>query len=208
MDNKIDKIIKYSINECIKRSLMETHNSDFEEWFSNNGLTDENGKPLLVYHGSGNDFKSFNIDLSYDGKLCFSPDKKDALIYTQWNNGDDNWRTVNNAYEFLDNKGYRLNDKLDYPERLNLLNMIDIRTGEPIDKQYAYNIIYKFYKKQYGNPTLYYCFIRNAEKSEDYNWEYNIYDDEDVWVLKKEHVNYKPIPVSMEENDSLNTYIE
>lgn len=197
-DNTSD--VELDVDDLIQK------NEKFKEWFSENGLTDENGNPLLVYHGSGKDFSAFDINTTYDGKICFSPNKKDAISYTHWDNGDDNWRTINDAYQYLNDEGYILNNKLGYPEKMNLLNMVNGKTGKPIDKQYAYDVIYEFYNEQYKNPTLYYCFIRNAEENEYYSDEYNVYDDDDIWVVKKERINYKPMPKLF--GDGLNTYIE
>lgn len=199
-----EKHLRQVINETIYNALEE---QKFKEWFGGNGLTDNNGKPLLVYHGSGKDFGlKFDIKNTYDGKHCFTPNKKDALIYTHWDNGDDNWRTINDAYQYLMYKGYDLNTNLRFPENDNLLNVINKITGEKIDEKLAYNIIREFYKREYSNPTLYYCYLRNAEENEYYDNEYNVYDDDDIWIVKKEHVNYKPIPKYPDM--SLNTYIE
>ena len=204
-ENRLRQIIKEEINSIISSDLMD--NVSFKEWFSQNGLVDENGQPLLVYHGSGKDISNgFDIESTYDGKHCFTPNKQEALIYTHWNNGDDNWRTINEAYEYLMNEGYELNTALGYPKYLNLLNMVNSETGEQIDEEYAYNIIRQFYQEQYSSPTLYYCFLRNAEVNEYYSGEYNVYDDNDVWVIKKEAINYRPIPEYPDM--SLNTYIE
>ena len=178
---------------------------DTPSWLSKNVLID-NGKPLLVYHGSGKLFSLFDVRNAYDGKLCFTQNKEEALIYTHWDNGDDNWRTINDAWEYLMNCGYILNEKLGYPEKMNLLMMIDKKTGNPIDKVFAYNVIYKFYKEQYNHPTLYYCYIRNAERNKYYHNEFNIYDNADVLIVKKESIDYKPLPKKMDGN--LNTYIE
>lgn len=192
------------VRESVKRLLEEKDNS-FTEWFSQNGLKDENGNPLLVYHGSGRYFKSFDIRNTYDGKLCFTADKNWALTYTHWDNGDDNWRTINGAYEYFMYEGYTLNKNLPFPEYLNLLTMID-RDGEQIDRTHAYNVIRSFYNEQYSNPTLYHCFLRNAEVNDLYKDEFNVYDDDDVWIVKTEKINYTPLPNDLDMN--LNTYIE
>ena len=198
------KDLKEIIREAIEDVLYQ---SEFKEWFKGNGLRGENGRPLLVYHGSGKDFNlKFDISNTYDGKHCFTPNKNEALLYTHWDNGDDNWRTINEAWKFLMDEGYEMNNKLKYPERNNLLNMINSRTKEKIDSKIAYNIIRSFYENEYSDPTLYYCYLRNAEKNEYYEDEFNIFDDEDIWIIKKESINYKPLPSFPDM--SLNTYIE
>ena len=194
------------IQENKFRKLLENASNNFDEWFSENGLSNEKGEPLLVYHGSGKLFSSFDVENTYDGKLCFTPNRKDALIYTHWDNGDDNWRTINDAWMYLLDEGYVLNEKLGYPEKMNLLTMINKKTSEPIDRNYAYSVIYKFYKEQYSNPTLYHCFLRNAEKNEYFDFEYNVYDNNDVWIVKRESINYNPLPKIW--NGNLNTYLE
>jgi hypothetical protein len=196
--------LKRIIKETVKNSLYKTK---FDIWFNENGLRDKKGNPLLVYHGSGKNFKSnFDITNTYDGKHSFTPNKNEALIYTHWDNGDDNWRTINNAWEYLMNMGYELNTKLGYPEKYNLLNMIDKHSKEKIDEKWAYNVIRSFYKDEYSNPTLYYCYLRNAERNEYYENEFNVFDDEDIWLIKKENIIYKPLPTFPDM--SLNTYIE
>jgi hypothetical protein len=103
------KRLKQIISEAVYDTLTE---KEFNVLFDNNGLVDSNGKPLLVYHGSGKNFGlSFDINNTYDGKHCFTANKKDALIYTHWDNGDDNWRTINDAYSYLMGMGYDLNTK-------------------------------------------------------------------------------------------------
>lgn len=194
------KIIRETVEDFLRQK-------EFSIWFSENGLRGEDGNPLLVYHGSGKDFNlKFDISSTYDGKHCFTPNKNEALLYTHWDNGDDNWRTINDAWMYLMDDGYELNTNLSFPESNNLLNMINVKTKEKIDKKMAYNIIRSFYKKEYCNPTLYYCYLRNAEKNEYYENEFNVFDDEDIWVVKKESVDYKPLPSFPDM--SLNTYIE
>lgn len=193
------------INEAFEENdlIQSVLQSDkFKEWFSDNGLVDDNGQPLLVYHGSGKRFKKFDIENTYEGYLCFTADKGYALNYTKWDNGDDDWRTIQDANDYLMGEGYVLNDKLPYPQRNDLLNMVD-SDGEPIDKEYAYNIVRGFYQEQYGKPTLYYCFLRNADFNDTYDNEYNIFDDDDIWIVKVEPIEYKPIPNYPD--DSLNT---
>jgi GNAT superfamily N-acetyltransferase len=40
-------------------SLKEGYSSDFLNWFGNSKIVDKQGNPLIVYHGSPNDFKEF-----------------------------------------------------------------------------------------------------------------------------------------------------
>jgi len=37
-------------------------NSNFKKWFGNSKVVDENGNPLMVYHGSKYDFNEFDVD--------------------------------------------------------------------------------------------------------------------------------------------------
>lgn len=198
------KLIKQIVCETLKVSLNEensynefnnTINSEaFQKWFSENGLRDANGDPMLLYHGSGKLFKRFDLRETCDGYHCFTPKKEEALVYTQWNNGDDDWRTIQNAADFLFNEGYEMDNRLPWPKKNDLMNLID-GDGNKIDPEYAYNIVLGFYKIQYKNPTLYYVFLRNAYENDTYKGEYNIDDDRDVWILKRESVPQKtPFP--------------
>ena len=43
--------LKYFINESL--------NTNFYKWFGNSKIVDDNGKPLIVYHGSPSVFNKF-----------------------------------------------------------------------------------------------------------------------------------------------------
>lgn len=48
-----------------KLSLREAPNTpEFKRWFGDSKVVDENGKPLVVYHGTAADFTEFNIEMS------------------------------------------------------------------------------------------------------------------------------------------------
>lgn len=42
--------------------------ANFKEWFGDSKVVDENGEPLVVYHGTGADFNEFKLD---DNGLAF-----------------------------------------------------------------------------------------------------------------------------------------
>lgn len=48
---------------------------EFKKWFGDSKVVDENGEPLVVYHGTGADFNS------YIGHAFFTPSTKDAKQY-------------------------------------------------------------------------------------------------------------------------------
>lgn len=50
-------------NKDIRYSLAQTKTPEFKRWFGDSKVVDENGEPLVVYHGTSKDkdFKSFNV---------------------------------------------------------------------------------------------------------------------------------------------------
>jgi hypothetical protein len=61
-------------------------NNNFKNWFGDSKVVDENGEPLVVYHGSKNDFNIFDLKtVKYVGSngdgFYFSPDKHESQQY-------------------------------------------------------------------------------------------------------------------------------
>lgn len=55
-------------------------NDNFWKWFGNSKVVDEQGNPLVVYHG-GPKFNIFDSKKTFDGVFYFSPNKKMAQDY-------------------------------------------------------------------------------------------------------------------------------
>lgn len=55
-------------------------NPNFKKWFGDSKVVDENGNPLVVYHGTANDFKVFDKDKVGDN-YRYSGDK--SFFFTQ-----------------------------------------------------------------------------------------------------------------------------
>lgn len=58
--------------------------NDFKTWFNNSKVIDNNGKPLLVYHG-GPKFNSFNTPTDGDKGLYFTDNYYFALYFAMQN---------------------------------------------------------------------------------------------------------------------------
>jgi len=72
-----------------KEISKEEREKNFKEWFGDSKVVDEQGNPLVVYHGTNKDFKEFSLDKAGSnndpgmwGKgFYFSPDKKMSEVY-------------------------------------------------------------------------------------------------------------------------------
>ena len=76
--------------EKIRNSVApQTDTPAFKEWFGNSKVVDENGNPLVVYHGSGTTFWEFKTEFTglgndqYGSGFYFTTDKETADIYTE-----------------------------------------------------------------------------------------------------------------------------
>ena len=56
------KFIKTTFSEYLneKQTIENNLNDNFSNWFGNSKIVDENGKPLVVYHGTNSDIESFS----------------------------------------------------------------------------------------------------------------------------------------------------
>ncbi len=50
--------------------------ANFKKWFKNSKVVDAKGKPLVVYHGTGEDFHTFDRERSIGGQYWFTSNKK------------------------------------------------------------------------------------------------------------------------------------
>lgn len=58
------------------RSIIES--SSLASWFGSSKVVDENGKPLMVYHGTNAKFKKFDMKFAEDGAHFFTPNETHA----------------------------------------------------------------------------------------------------------------------------------
>ena len=65
-----------------KQFLIETFSPEFLAWFKNSKVVDQNGKPLIVYHGTKTGgFKKFKVPQDH-GRLYFTVNKDYATQYS------------------------------------------------------------------------------------------------------------------------------
>jgi hypothetical protein len=55
--------------------LSERDTDEFMSWFSGSKVVDSSGNPLEVYHGTGSDFKEFNLENATQNIIWFTSDK-------------------------------------------------------------------------------------------------------------------------------------
>jgi hypothetical protein len=58
--------------------LEKQSNENFNKWFGKSKVVDENGKPLIVYHGTDQDFSEFEGEYQY-----FTDSPEDASRYSE-----------------------------------------------------------------------------------------------------------------------------
>ena len=49
---------------------------NFYKWFGDSKVVDEQGRPLVVYHGTNAEFDTFDKNKAFDGAFYFSPNKE------------------------------------------------------------------------------------------------------------------------------------
>lgn len=57
----------------------------FKRWFAGSKVVDDHGRPLLVYHGTTNEFDEFDCEGGCEGASFFTVDPKLAEAFAQWN---------------------------------------------------------------------------------------------------------------------------
>lgn len=63
---------------ALSRAAAQTDTPEFKRWFGDSKVVDENGEPLVVYHGTLADFSEFDLDYSAENAIFFSSDPKHA----------------------------------------------------------------------------------------------------------------------------------
>lgn len=75
---QIQQIKKYyNFNEIINEEIQNYLNNNFWKWFGSSKVVDGNNKPLVVYHGTTNDFEKFK------GKIMYFSGSKYASDFAQ-----------------------------------------------------------------------------------------------------------------------------
>lgn len=61
-EGKVDKVLEGNVKkeqEFAKSAIDQPDTKEFKNWFGDSKVVDENGQPLVVYHGTANDFTEF-----------------------------------------------------------------------------------------------------------------------------------------------------
>jgi hypothetical protein len=142
----------------------KTKSPEFKKWFGQSRVTDRNGEPLMVYHGTGNLFSEFNkelrgittgksIDGSFDAEnaFFFTTNNSVAFHYSLMNRDNDILLITKYleavAYPDYEFKEKYANFRKDYPE---FANYIDNLKKEGFDKNQIIDklkILYEKYRK-------------------------------------------------------------
>ena len=87
---------KTEIRRTTEYSVKQTESEAFKKWFGSSKVVDENGKPLVVYHGSPESFKEFDhskigrIGTSEGKGFYFTPERSRAHGYVDRGDGGKN----------------------------------------------------------------------------------------------------------------------
>lgn len=80
------------LREVENSSIIE--NPNFKKWFGNSRVVDNNGKPLMVYHGTTKNFKSFNSNRPFDRVGIYFTDKPNIANISSLGKQEDGANTV------------------------------------------------------------------------------------------------------------------
>ena len=131
--NEFAQSVKMSLDKAVKKI---TDNPNFVKWFGGSKVVDENGEPLVVYHGSG----KANI-------RAFDPSKAGDILRSDWGKGiyftPSHWMADSyrkGAVKSLDssaNKAWEEFEKAAKDYGTGVMDMgMDIRSGKITQKQY------------------------------------------------------------------------
>ena len=156
----------------------------FKKWFGDSKVVDENGQPLVVYHGSpSHDITTFDSDKTLYGEISkgfnFFTNKKSAYQ----NSADD-------YANFAGTNGYRRNGKV-YETYLKIQKPLHIKyTSNAMslyngDKRYStpveyYDTNYKEIKEKYNNGDYDGIIIENTDKNNDDSIIYLVPNSEQI----------------------------
>jgi hypothetical protein len=161
-----------------------TDSKYFKKWFGDSKVVDENGQPLVVYHGSSShDITTFDSDKTLYGEISkgfnFFTNKKSAYQ----NSADD-------YANFAGTNGYRRSGKV-YETYLKIQKPLHIKyTSNAMslykgDKQYStpveyYDTNYKEIKEKYNNGDYDGIIIENTDKNNDDSIIYLVPNSEQI----------------------------
>lgn len=97
--------------EMLFQQGRQTDTKAFRNWFGNSKVVDEQGQPLVVYHGTGSNFETFDPNsFSVDAGIFFTSDRSTAEIYTPsyWGSSK-NPNEIKSVYLSIQNP-YRINN--------------------------------------------------------------------------------------------------
>lgn len=140
-----------------------TESKYFKKWFGNSKVVDENGKPLIVYHGAAEFFPEFDSSLSNYGEVSrdfnFFTNKKSAY--------------ANSAKDYADYWGKRNNQPGWIHEvYLSIKKPLHIKYTNTQEKSYFtpveyYDNNFEEIKKEYNNGNYDGIIIENTDKNSD-----------------------------------------
>ena len=161
-----------------------TESKYFKKWFGDSKVVDENGKPLVVYHGS----PSHDITIFDSGKSLYGEISKGFNFFTNKKSAYQN--SAKDYAEFAGTDGFRRNGKV-YETYLKIQKPLHIKyTSNAMTlynggKQYAtpveyYDTNYKEIKEKYNNGDYDGIIIENTDKNNDDSIIYLVSNPEQI----------------------------
>ena len=85
-DNQVllNNVEKYNLNNTLFQQAPPIDSEAFKAWFGDSKVVDENGQPLVVYHGGSFDVTNDPIFSSREGFYFFTKDPKIAQSYNRY----------------------------------------------------------------------------------------------------------------------------
>lgn len=160
-----------------------TESPYFKRWFGDSKVVDENGKPLVVYHGSPEEFEEFDSKKSLYGKVSegfnFFTNKKNAYP-----------NSAQDYADFAGTNGYNRHGKV-YETYLTIKNPLHIKytsNGTSVyngEKRYStpveyYDTNYKEIKEEYSKGNYDGIIIENTDKNDDDSVIYLVPDSKQI----------------------------
>lgn len=192
-----------------------TDSKYFKKWFGDSKVVDENGKPLVVYHGS----PSHDITIFDSGKSLYGEISKGFNFFTNKKSAYQN--SAKDYAEFAGTDGFRRNGKV-YETYLKIQKPLHIKyTSNAMTlynggKQYAtpveyYDTNYKEIKEKYNNGDYDGIIIENTDKNNDDSIIYLVSNPEQIKSVDNRgtfNENNPNIYFQRTNRDNLNSNIE
>jgi hypothetical protein len=167
--------------------------SAFDRWFGNSKVVDENGKPLVVYHGSNTDFHTFDKEktsfYNHFGQGHYFTDNKS--IADDFSRDDSRHYRVENkipktyAVYLRIEKPYYMNQEITDEEIQELSNLVKITNGSFFFKRFFYDSFSdKVYDKASENVPAQWGWGEDEVKAE-------LVNRKDLLELKRWAMKYK-----------------